>query len=219
MMLAVDDVDGLVSGAVHTTAKHGAAGLAVDQDRAGLVDRLLGLLHADARSGAGLWRLRDQPGAERRATRRDRQAERRQRDGVRHRAQSRDDQLQHRHVRRGRGRRKGARSDRDRPRQVSRSRSRRPAAVRRRVGGRCRPAEGAGQPKWPGRRRSSSSPISTPATPPTRRCSAAPTSSPSARCCKGLRKPVNDLSRGALVDDIVFTIALTAIQADTMKQT
>ncbi|MGV6474927.1 phosphate acetyltransferase [Azotobacter vinelandii] len=32
---------------------------------------------------------------------------------------------------------------------------------------------------------------------------------------QGLRKPVNDLSRGALVDDIVFTIALTAIQAET----
>ncbi len=30
---------------------------------------------------------------------------------------------------------------------------------------------------------------------------------------QGLRKPVNDLSRGALVDDIVFTIALTAIQS------
>ncbi|MDQ8020257.1 MAG: phosphate acetyltransferase [Moraxellaceae bacterium] len=33
---------------------------------------------------------------------------------------------------------------------------------------------------------------------------------------QGLRKPVNDLSRGALVDDIVFTIALTAIQAQSM---
>ncbi|KQH85893.1 phosphate acetyltransferase [Vibrio furnissii] len=31
---------------------------------------------------------------------------------------------------------------------------------------------------------------------------------------QGMRKPVNDLSRGALVDDIVYTIALTAIQAD-----
>lgn len=31
---------------------------------------------------------------------------------------------------------------------------------------------------------------------------------------QGLRKPVNDLSRGALVDDIVFTIAITAVQAD-----
>ena len=30
---------------------------------------------------------------------------------------------------------------------------------------------------------------------------------------QGLKKPVNDLSRGALVDDIIFTIALTAIQA------
>jgi len=30
---------------------------------------------------------------------------------------------------------------------------------------------------------------------------------------QGIRKPVNDLSRGALVDDIVYTIAITAIQA------
>ncbi len=35
---------------------------------------------------------------------------------------------------------------------------------------------------------------------------------------QGLRKPVNDLSRGALVDDIVFTIALTAIQAASTPQ-
>jgi phosphate acetyltransferase len=31
---------------------------------------------------------------------------------------------------------------------------------------------------------------------------------------QGLRKPVNDLPRGAQVDDIVYTIALTAIQAN-----
>lgn len=31
---------------------------------------------------------------------------------------------------------------------------------------------------------------------------------------QGLNKPVNDLSRGALVDDIIFTIAITAIQAE-----
>lgn len=37
---------------------------------------------------------------------------------------------------------------------------------------------------------------------------------------QGMRKPVNDLSRGALVDDIVYTVALTAIQSsqtDTMS--
>lgn len=34
---------------------------------------------------------------------------------------------------------------------------------------------------------------------------------------QGLNKPVNDLSRGALVDDIVYTIALTAIQAHSSE--
>jgi phosphate acetyltransferase len=30
---------------------------------------------------------------------------------------------------------------------------------------------------------------------------------------QGLNKPVNDLSRGALVSDIINTVAITAIQA------
>lgn len=35
---------------------------------------------------------------------------------------------------------------------------------------------------------------------------------------QGLRKPVNDLSRGALVQDIVNTVAITAIQAQALDQ-
>ena len=35
---------------------------------------------------------------------------------------------------------------------------------------------------------------------------------------QGMAKPVNDLSRGALVDDIVYTIALTAIQAEQLEK-
>jgi phosphate acetyltransferase len=35
---------------------------------------------------------------------------------------------------------------------------------------------------------------------------------------QGLRKPINDLSRGALVSDIVNTVAITAIQAGTLPQ-
>jgi phosphate acetyltransferase len=34
---------------------------------------------------------------------------------------------------------------------------------------------------------------------------------------QGLKKPVNDLSRGALIEDIVYTIALTSIQAQQLK--
>jgi phosphate acetyltransferase len=35
---------------------------------------------------------------------------------------------------------------------------------------------------------------------------------------QGLAKPVNDLSRGALVDDIIYTIALTSIQAEQISE-
>jgi phosphate acetyltransferase len=32
---------------------------------------------------------------------------------------------------------------------------------------------------------------------------------------QGLKRPINDLSRGALVEDIVTTVAITAIQAQS----
>ena len=35
---------------------------------------------------------------------------------------------------------------------------------------------------------------------------------------QGLAKAVNDLSRGALVEDIVYTIAITAIQAAQLEK-
>ena len=34
---------------------------------------------------------------------------------------------------------------------------------------------------------------------------------------QGLRKPVNDLSRGCTVEDIINTVAITAIQAQTAQ--
>ena len=35
---------------------------------------------------------------------------------------------------------------------------------------------------------------------------------------QGLRLPVNDLSRGATVDDIVNTVVITAIQAQRLRE-
>ncbi|MEM6411817.1 MAG: phosphate acyltransferase, partial [Pseudomonadota bacterium] len=34
---------------------------------------------------------------------------------------------------------------------------------------------------------------------------------------QGLNKPVNDLSRGSTVDDIIMTIAVTAVQAGALR--
>jgi haloacid dehalogenase-like hydrolase/phosphate acetyl/butyryl transferase len=49
---------------------------------------------------------------------------------------------------------------------------------------------------------------------PTKQSKGVPRSSASARCFRVLiKRPVNDLSRGALVDNIAYTIALTAVQA------
>ena len=68
-------------------------------------------------------------------------------------------------------------------------------------------------PTSPAGRRCSSSPTSTPATTPTRRCSAARTPSRSARCCRACASRSTTSPAGALVDDIVNTVAITAVQA------
>ena len=132
---------------------------------------------------------------------------------VRHPAARRDDQLLDRRVRLRRGRRQGARSDADRAGQAARSCC---------STGRCN---------------------TTPPTIADVAATKAPDSPVAGRATvfvfpdlntgnttykavqrsanvisigpmlQGLRRPVNDLSRGALVEDIVYTIAITAIQA------
>ena len=60
-----------------------------------------------------------------------------------------------------------------------------PDPVRRRRRRRASRAPSCPTRRWPGGRRCSSSPTSTPATTPTRRCSARPARSRSGRCCRG----------------------------------
>ncbi len=67
LMLEQDEVDGLVSGAVHTTANTIRPPLQLDQNRAGQLAGLLRVLHAAAGTGLRLRRLRDQPGPDSRA--------------------------------------------------------------------------------------------------------------------------------------------------------
>ena len=99
MMLRLDEVDGMVAGAVHTTAATLRPALQLLGTAPGARAGLVGLLHVPARRGGDLRRLRGQPRPRRRAARRHRHPERRLGARVRHRAPGRDDQLQHRHVR------------------------------------------------------------------------------------------------------------------------
>ena len=98
MMLRLDEVDGMVAGAVHTTAATLRPALQLLGTAPGRRAGVLGLLHVPARRGRDLRRLRGQPRPRRRAARRHRRAERRVGAALRHRAPGRDDQLQHRHV-------------------------------------------------------------------------------------------------------------------------
>ena len=165
------------------------------------------------RPGARLRRLRRHPRPDRRAARRHRDLVGRDRGAVRHRAARRDALVLDGRVGHRRRRRQGARGHRARARARARAARRGADPVRR--GGRCRRrrSEAARIRRSPGARRCSSSPTSTRATTPTRRCSAAPGAVAIGPVLQGLNKPVNDLSRGAIVQDIVNTVAITAIQA------
>ena len=135
------------------------------------------------------------------------------RGAVRHRAARRDAVLLHRRLRQRRRRREGARRDRAGPGTRARAARRGPDPVRRGRRRRGRARRRCPAPRSPAGPRCSSSPTSTPATTRTRRCSAPPDAVAIGPVLQGLNKPINDLSRGALVRDIVNTIAITAIQA------
>ncbi len=72
MMVELGLADGMVSGAVHTTAHTIRPGARGREDRARRLGRVLGVLHVPAQPGAGLRRLRGQPRPHRRAARRHR---------------------------------------------------------------------------------------------------------------------------------------------------
>ena len=93
MMLALDEVDGLVSGVIHSTANTIRPALQLIKNRAGLHPGVVGVLHAVPRAGAGVRRLRDEPAPKRCRTGRDRPAKRRLGGRVRHHATGGDDQL------------------------------------------------------------------------------------------------------------------------------
>ena len=203
--------DGVRGGAHHRA--HDPPGPRGHPHRARGVGGLVGVLHVPARPGARLRRLRGQPRPDRHPARRHRDRVGPHRRGVRRRAAGRDAVVLHRHLRQRHRRREGHRGDGDGPRaRAGPARSRDRSSTTPRSTSRSR-GPSCPTPPSPGGRRSSSSPTSTRATTPTRPCSGRPVRWRSDPVLQGLRKPVNDLSRGALVRDIVNTVAITAIQA------
>ena len=208
----------MVSGAAHTTAHTIRPSFEIIKTSPGVSDRVERVPHVPRGPGARLRRLRRQPGPDRGAARRHRHlvGRRPPRSSASSRA-SRCCPTPRATSGSGRGRRQGPRRDRAGPRAPARpvaSRGRSsttPPSTPRWPRPRCRTR------RWPGGRRCSSSPTSTPATTPTRRCSARAGAVAIGPVLQGLRKPVNDLSRGALVQDIVNTVAITAIQAQAER--
>ena len=213
LMVALGMVDGMVSGATHTTAETIRPAFELVKTRAGvsIVSSVFLMCLADRVLVYGDCAVNPHP--DRRATGGHRDLLGGDRAAVRDRAARRDAVLLDGKLGSGRGRR--ARADGDRPRALARARAvrRGPDPVRRRR-----------------RRQRSRTPSSRAARSPGRatvfifpdlntgnntykavqRSAGAIAIGP---VLQGLNKPVNDLSRGAIVHDIVNTVAITAIQA------
>ena len=214
MMVELGLADGMVSGAAHTTAHTIRPALEVVATQPGRLGRLVGVLHVPARPGAGLRRLRGQPRPHGRAARRHRDLVGAHRGGVRDRAPGRDAVLLDRRLRHRRRRREGRAGDRagagarrptcsvegpiqyDAAIDAAVARDQAAGLHGRRAGDRVRlPGPQHRQQHLQGR------------------AALAPARVAVGPVLQGLRKPVNDLSRGATVRDIVNTVAITAIQA------
>ena len=146
MMLALDEVDGLVSGAVHTTANTIRPALQLIKTAPGynLVSSVFFMLLPDQVLVYGDCAVNPNPNAR---AGRDRPAERRVRRGPRRAPARGDDQLLHRRLRQRRGSGQGTRGHPHRSRAQPWPADRRPAAVRRRVRAQRRQAEGTEQPR------------------------------------------------------------------------
>ena len=192
--------------------EHHPARPAIDPHRAGCQQRLQRVLHADAERGAGLRRLRREPRPDGRGAGRHRHAVGGIGARLRHRPARRHDLLFHRHL--GHRRRCGQSAPR-----AGVARAMRPELL---IDG---PMQyDAASVESVGRQKAPNSPVAGRASvfvfpdlntgnttyKAVQRSANVISIGP---MLQGLRKPVNDLSRGALVDDIVYTIALTAIQA------
>ena len=213
MMVHAGLADGMVSGCVDDDGAHDPSGARGRPHRSRGLRRLQRVPHVPGRPGARLRRLRGQPRPDGRAARRHRD-------------------LVGPHGRPVRHRPRGSRCCRT-PRG-----SPAPAPTSTRC---ARPPRSSAseRPTCSSRARSSTTPPSTPTWPAPscqtarsraeRRCSSSRTSTPGNNTYKavqrsadavaigpvlqGLNRPVNDLSRGALVRDIVNTVAITAVQA------
>ena len=213
MLVVLGYADGLVSGSVNSTANTVRPALQVIKTKPGqkLVSGAFLMCFKD--HVAVFCRLRHQPQPGCRAAFRNRVAVRRDRTCLRHRPEGRYALLLHPRLRQGTGRGHGRGSHQAAQGEGSGSAGGRFHPVRRRLVPRPWPPPRPRATMWPDTSTCSSSRTCAPATSATKPCSAPPARLAIGPVLQGLNKPVNDLSRGALVQDIINTIALTAIEA------